>query len=201
MKAATQAPPYASTDRTIFQSTPPVKAATRRAIPCTRGQRFQSTPPVKAATKQRDARLYQLRFQSTPPVKAATLSNISIVIGFGFQSTPPVKAATEALQTALSDLAISIHAAREGGDDVAPHSLSRLSIFQSTPPVKAATKRKRKIPNTKEFQSTPPVKAATCRISNFSLCRYISIHAAREGGDTANLRHRRLPRYFNPRRP
>ena len=34
-----------------------------------------------------------------------------------------------------------------------------------------------------QFQSTPPVKAATCRISNFRLCRYISIHAAREGGD------------------
>ncbi len=35
--------------------------------------RFQSTPPVKAATKTKEARKNLLLFQSTPPVKAATL--------------------------------------------------------------------------------------------------------------------------------
>ena len=33
-----------------------------------------------------------------------------------FQSTPPVKAATKELPVDLNDIAISIHAAREGGD-------------------------------------------------------------------------------------
>ena len=81
------------------------------------GHEFQSTPPVKAATKQLHTRLRQLRFQSTPPVKAATKGILNLayklvisihaareggdfgigglIVGrFGFQSTPPVKAAT-----------------------------------------------------------------------------------------------------------
>ena len=33
------------------------------------------------------------------------------------------------------------------------------------------------------FQSTPPVKAATCLLCVLSVLCYISIHAAREGGD------------------
>ena len=35
---------------------------------------FQSTPPVKAATKRLFLQVPPLRFQSTPPVKAATNS-------------------------------------------------------------------------------------------------------------------------------
>ena len=36
------------------------------------------------------------------------------------------------------------------------------------------------------FQSTPPVKAATCREWSDPLFPLISIHAAREGGDSYN---------------
>ena len=81
-------------------------------------------------------------------------------------------------------MAISIHAAREGGD-VVENATTQFSVaFQSTPPVKAATllavySRKVKpisihaareggdlfrfymTPSEFEFQSTPPVKAAT----------------------------------------
>ena len=57
----------------IFQSTPPVKAATRhQASPPSPSREFQSTPPVKAATIQAYARISSSEFQSTPPVKAAT---------------------------------------------------------------------------------------------------------------------------------
>ena len=57
---------------------------------------------------------------------------------------------------------ISIHAAREGGDSVAPVVNPPIRKFQSTPPVKAATR----VPiiyytSLLLFQSTPPVKAAT----------------------------------------
>ncbi len=34
------------------------------------------------------------------------------------------------------------------------------------------------------FQSTPPVKAATCILLHRACAALISIHAAREGGDT-----------------
>ena len=56
---------------------------------------------------------------------------------------------------------ISIHAAREGGDN---------TVRRLTPAFFA-------------FQSTPPVKAATCAPTQAATARRISIHAAREGGD------------------
>ena len=103
-----------------------------------------------------------MRFQSTPPVKAATIVRTSFVSCVSaFQSTPPVKAATASLFSRSIKQAISIHAAREGGDtvtscsspsyDISIHAareggdhhtpaFKRLIIlFQSTPPVKAAT--------------------------------------------------------------
>ena len=56
---------------------------------------------------------------------------------------------------------ISIHAAREGGDDSTAAQYSGIPRFQSTPPVKAATGAAGVGAQKKTFQSTPPVKAAT----------------------------------------
>ena len=95
-----------------------------------------------------------------------------------FQSTPPVKAATRSRQR-----------------------LARFNRFQSTPPVKAATRPGQQNPPKFEFQSTPPVKAATlCNTDRVRACR-ISIHAAREGGDTVLLSLLSCCCHFNPRRP
>ena len=97
---------------------------------------------------------------------------------------------------------ISIHAAREGGDHVAPHSLSRLSIFQSTPPVKAATE------NGIEVAAKIKISIHAAReggdvgvIIVFRIIYIISIHAAREGGDNQLNGPRLRLSYFNPRRP
>ncbi len=78
-----------------------------------------------------------------------------------FQSTPPVKAATNNAATNLLNI-----------------------TFQSTPPVKAATAKGKVIACPVEFQSTPPVKAATRTAFWSGEVRVISIHAAREGGDS-----------------
>ena len=73
--------------------------------------------------------------------------------------------------------------------------------FQSTPPVKAATDATIKDGGTSVFQSTPPVKAATEAKMIKDWLGKISIHAAREGGDTiSECFVKRFP-YFNPRRP
>ena len=56
---------------------------------------FQSTPPVKAATKDTQPKFATVGFQSTPPVKAATAQLYAVsAMRTAFQSTPPVKAAT-----------------------------------------------------------------------------------------------------------
>ena len=57
-----------------------------------------------------------MEFQSTPPVKAATPNSRCCFTSLIFQSTPPVKAATLLVCIVTDALAISIHAAREGGD-------------------------------------------------------------------------------------
>ena len=57
-------------------------------------------------------------FQSTPPVKAATMPAVVFTLTLPFQSTPPVKAATCKIILPRVFYDISIHAAREGGDDI-----------------------------------------------------------------------------------
>ena len=101
----------------VFQSTPPVKAATLHHPRFARA----STISIHAAREGGDATVPSskkqgLIFQSTPPVKAATRADIIRDFTERFQSTPPVKAATRTPLAAPHQYAISIHAAREGGD-------------------------------------------------------------------------------------
>ena len=100
-----------------------------------------------------------------------------------FQSTPPVKAATVIINGNSDYIIISIHAAREGGDDMLADSFDKALAFQSTPPVKAATER------VKDERRRFRISIHAAReggdvfgiISEYILA--ISIHAAREGGD------------------
>ena len=63
-------------------------------------------------------------FQSTPPVKAATKATPRVIQWRVFQSTPPVKAATRGRDEQRAVAAISIHAAREGGDADGENSIT-----------------------------------------------------------------------------
>ena len=79
-------------------------------------------------------------FQSTPPVKAATADAQKE----GIINAISIHAAREggdlAVNISIYDVIISIHAAREGGDPRGCAADWRMQAFQSTPPVKAATK-------------------------------------------------------------
>ena len=72
-----------------------------------------------------------------------------------------MKAATAEITECDTDKAISIHAAREGGDMEELEEVFYDAEFQSTPPVKAATLSVSHSVISAIFQSTPPVKAAT----------------------------------------
>ena len=63
-------------------------------------------------------------------MKAATFSLFFTFCIVKFQSTPPVKAATQLFMGLIGALPISIHAAREGGDDSigVRNKLPRISI-------------------------------------------------------------------------
>ena len=78
---------------------------------------FQSTPPVKAATPQyrHGAGVTAISIHAAREggdIASSPLTSRDAV----FQSTPPVKAATNLLTAFSPFLTISIHAAREGGD-------------------------------------------------------------------------------------
>ena len=100
---------------------------------------FQSTPPVKAATIEKPLDGAEILFQSTPPVKAATHTHAVT----GLCPRISIHAAREGGDARgldyIFNLFISIHAAREGGDAWAEVFLPDVPKFQSTPPVKAAT--------------------------------------------------------------
>ena len=119
-----------------------MKAATIQAEGCAnRESLFQSTPPVKAATGM----LYLRYILNCISIHAAREGGDAFADAFGepvhvFQSTPPVKAATSTKDSTAKMIGISIHAAREGGDGC-PMAGGKKMKFQSTPPVKAATVR------------------------------------------------------------
>ena len=83
-----------------------------------------------------------------------------------------------------------------------PHKyIPALCEFQSTPPVKAATSPSADNNNVALFQSTPPVKAATYDYRMRNGLSLISIHAAREGGDSSDSSAKVKPSRFQSTPP
>ena len=80
---------------------------------------FQSTLPVKGATRRPDRHLPQGAFQSTLPVKGATRRPDRHLPQGAFQSTLPVKGATLLGGALCKKALVSIHAPREGSDQIA----------------------------------------------------------------------------------
>ena len=103
--------------RFVFQSTPPVKAATLELSQSNSGIGIS----IHAAREGGDLDLDRARELYQISIHAAREGGDGFA-GFGrhvngvFQSTPPVKAATIGRICLPRDVRISIHAAREGGD-------------------------------------------------------------------------------------
>ena len=101
----------------IFQSTPPVKAATVTSATLKGITKISIHAAREGGDVMEDLLwTYEHGFQSTPPVKAATTIARRTARASRFQSTPPVKAATSVAYAVRVPFSISIHAAREGGD-------------------------------------------------------------------------------------
>ena len=59
-------------------------------------------------------------FQSTLPVRGATRPEVDLCPAQIFQSTLPVRGATDLIALGIFACVISIHAPREGSDDIGP---------------------------------------------------------------------------------
>ena len=80
-------------------------------------------------------------------------------------------------------MAISIHAAREGGDQLGDYAAYKLILFQSTPPVKAATTKNSPLKDDVAISIHAAREGGDPAFADVQRERCISIHAAREGGD------------------
>ena len=104
-------------NRMVFQSTPPVKAATSDLIPVY----YYAKISIHAAREGGDLIGQLKNFALDISIHAAReggdlTRRFSLPDGIQFQSTPPVKAATRGACMCVPPYKISIHAAREGGD-------------------------------------------------------------------------------------
>ena len=99
-----------------------------------------------------------------------------------------MKAATQEIYAKSVPSEISIHAAREGGDNRLPFKSVVWKEFQSTPPVKAATAWTNLVTGIANISIHAAREGGDPRISQVLQGIGISIHAAREGGDAANRR-------------
>ena len=81
----------------------------------------------------------RIAFQSTPPVKAATMRGLSKLRDLYISIHAAREGGDNDAEAYKAAIDISIHAAREGGDSTSTSVNLPSSVFQSTPPVKAAT--------------------------------------------------------------
>ena len=149
----------------LFQSTPPARGATRRRSARTSATCCYFNPrPPRGGRRHRD-RLRRLHhhFNPRPPRGGRQYRALLRQRGLEFQSTPPARGAT-----VMSALPVYF------------------GLFQSTPPARGATgKSCGNSPLSFGFQSTPPARGATSLNAHFFRYIAISIHAPREGGDSA----------------
>ena len=146
---------------------------------------FQSTRPVRGATRPRKRALPCLKFQSTRPVRGATgIIPSKEVIAMTISIHAPRAGRDRLRQPGWREAAISIHAPRAGRDASSTTSVPDFWAFQSTRPVRGATTQRgagdhgngdfnprapcgaRPVPDLWHrvddlFQSTRPVRGAT----------------------------------------
>ena len=150
----------------IFQSTHPLRGATRPRGISFSASRFQSTHPLRGATNAQAVADTVQAFQSTHPLRGATRRDfLRRIQPSRFQSTHPLRGATADILVHVQDVGISIHAPLAGCDDLRAEHIRRYRYFNPRTP---------------------------CGVRRFCACldgveEKISIHAPLAGCDSATV--------------
>ena len=103
----------------LFQSTPPLRGATRQPSNQPNEGKFQSTPPLRGATDFVTCAVAYLKISiHTPLAGSDTPPDPHVVPTMTFQSTPPLRGATRVLAPCRAVATISIHTPLAGSDSV-----------------------------------------------------------------------------------
>ena len=172
---------------------------------------FYPRPPRGGRHADRDIAKEMLKFLSTPSARRATPVSHKRVEGCQvFLSTPSARRATVLFFSAGNPGIISIHALREEGDERLRVRFGGSCKFLSTPSARRATgltgyvegkrinfyprpprggRQRTTVDSSRpsKFLSTPSARRATQHFVVLQAGSYISIHALREEGDTADF--------------
>ena len=118
-----------------------------------------------------------------------------------FNPRPPCGGRRDNAEYAGSDLDISIHAPRAGGDLASGAATKTAQYFNPRPPCGGRRYRAKVTVGKDIFQSTPPVRGATMERMAELEPSIISIHAPRAGGDSSAPARCFYRTDFNPRPP
>ena len=188
----------------IFQSTRPIRGATQYITRLGRGSSdFNPRAPYGARLEAFQAIGEAIVFQSTRPIRGATCLRCQYRHDDNdFNPRAPYGARRITTGQTLNFGAISIHAPHTGRDP----PVYRLSVhphqFQSTRPIRGATRfRPRATPVRKNFNPRAPYGARLSYFHTYFLYLQISIHAPHTGRDTLVGRSGTTFSDFNPRAP
>ena len=157
-------PCYHLIGMSIFQSTRPLRGATRLMAPLDRPLDISIHAPL--AGRDDFAHVYRIPgtvFQSTRPLRGAT-TTLLVRAFLSLISIHAPLAGRDLLLDLLEELLweISIHAPLAGRDRLTACSIPYKSVFQSTRPLRGATNSDRQLYIDMIFQSTRPLRGATC---------------------------------------
>ena len=149
---------------------------------------FQSTLPMRGATRKSTSPGISPGFQSTLPMRGATSMRMCVHLRAQlFQSTLPMRGATAAAGARLAPALISIHAPHAGSDDLGNRICrSGRMISIHAPHAGSDQMRGLLLREHGQFQSTLPMRGATKSLARRGTILDISIHAPHAGSD---LRH------------
>ncbi len=154
-----------------------------------RASAFQSTPPVRGATRSRPARGPTVRSRVSihaPRAGGDPPSNRSgaMLAPSSFQSTPPVRGATGVPAWLVAVLVSFNPRPPCGGRRHLAGKIPRPRRFNPRPPCGGRPSRSgSSAAALTTFQSTPPVRGATDFAKHYTVSHRVSIHAPRAGGD------------------
>ena len=163
---------------------------------------FQSTHPMRGATKTFFIGSGILSFQSTHPMRGATQATIRLYRQVRISIHAP-HAGCDTLNNCKNKVfcEISIHAPHAGCDNSIKLTFFDSSTFQSTHPMRGATCQSKTSQILVRFQSTHPMRGATI-INGKKVWHRIfqSTHPMRGATGTVDGNFKK-PQYFNPRTP
>ena len=125
--------------RNKFQSTHPVRGATRDSWRWPRLQGISIHAPREGCDPQHAGEVRFCRFQSTHPVRGATSRHTPEYPHIWISIHAPREGCDDQWTADVLPDLISIHAPREGCDYSTRDVFGRFSVFQSTHPVRGAT--------------------------------------------------------------